>query len=278
MSKSGFWIQQKYIVRGAVILVAGLWGSLSSVSNVRATDEFVTNSITVPTATVRGVVRANAEATLATDLPARVTKIHYREGEAFHKGDLLIEFDCRRYKARKMGAQADYQARKIAWQSNLRLSKRGAIGQTELRISRADMDKALAGVRELEAQTSLCKIHAPYNGRVVEQMIHEYEYAGPSVSLLKIIDDSRLEISLIVPSNWLSWLHKGTAFTFTVDETGKSYPATVKQLGAEVDPVSQTLRIKGVFVKTSQDALSGVLAGMSGTAAFSDKTRTALLR
>ena len=82
--------------------------------------------------------------------------------------------------------------------------------------------------------------------------------------ILRIIDDTTLEIDLIVPSDWLSWLDKGARFTFTVDETGKQYEADVIRLNAAVDPVSQTIKIRANFVGEP----AGVLAGMSGFAKF----------
>ena len=48
---------------------------------------------------VRGVIRAIDQAALSTDLQARVMQIGFREGESFKKGDLLISFDCERYRA-----------------------------------------------------------------------------------------------------------------------------------------------------------------------------------
>ena len=50
--------------------------------------------------TSRGVVRARAEAVIATDLNARIVALPFRKGDRFKKGDTLVEFDCRRYKSR----------------------------------------------------------------------------------------------------------------------------------------------------------------------------------
>jgi len=95
-------------------------------------------------------------------------------------------------------------------------------------------------------------------------MVNEHESVGPDQKLLSILSDEKLEIELIVPSGWLTWLKKGVEFQFLIDETGLDYKAKVEQLGASVDPVSQTIRVKGGF----QSQSSEVLSGMSGTAKF----------
>jgi multidrug efflux pump subunit AcrA (membrane-fusion protein) len=68
----------------------------------------------------------------------------------------------------------------------------------------------------------------------------------------------------LAPSKWLTWLKIGSTFKFRVDETSHEYPAKVSELGARVDPVSQTIRLTGLLNK--QDA--ALLAGMSGSAHF----------
>lgn len=71
-------------------------------------------------------------------------------------------------------------------------------------------------------------------------------------------------MQLNVPSAWLAWLERGTAFEVNIDETRKSYAATVTELGARVDPVSQTLPVKAVINGRHEE----LLAGMSGVARF----------
>ena len=58
-------------------------------------------------------------------------------------------------------------------------------------------------------------------------------------------------------------LKPGQTFSFTPDETGQAFNATVKRLGARIDEGSQTL----LLVATLPNA-SGLMAGMSGTAHF----------
>ena len=56
----------------------------------------------------------------------------------------------------------------------------------------------------------------------------------------------------------------GREFGFFVDETQSNYAASVERIGAEVDPVSQTIKLYAKLKNIDQR----VLAGMSGTAVF----------
>src|SRR4051794_10501313 len=75
---------------------------------------------------VHGVIRASQQATITTDLAARVNSIGFREGQRFSKGETLIAFDCRRQIAELAAATAQQREMEIAYQSALILEKRSA--------------------------------------------------------------------------------------------------------------------------------------------------------
>ena len=86
----------------------------------------------------------------------------------------------------------------------------------------------------------------------------------PLGRLIEIIGSGILEVQLLVSSKWLSWLVKDYPIQILVDETKKSYDATIEYIGANIDPVSQTIDITAKFLE-NHDSL---LPGMSGTASF----------
>jgi multidrug efflux pump subunit AcrA (membrane-fusion protein) len=126
------------------------------------------------------------------------------------------------------------------------------------------MDRREAETRSLEARCGGCKVFAPFDGRVVEKMAQVHEIAQPNQALIKIINDSKLELVLMVPSAWLPALAQGTRFKVAVDESGATLDARIVQSTGLIDPVSQSARLIGELVGPAE----GVQAGMSGTAIF----------
>lgn len=214
---------------------------------------------------VRGVIRSSNEAVLSTDIVARVSAMPLKEGDSFVAGDLLIRFDCAVQEAEIAAARAAYSAAREVFVSSEELASFNAIGKSDLRTARSRMEQADAEAKAAEARSRDCEIRAPFSGRVVETMIHAHETSGRGEPLMKILDDTDLEIELLVPSNWLVWLKAGTAFSFLVDETGNTYSASISRLGGAVDPVSQTIRIFGALNARPEE----ILSGMSGNAVFS---------
>lgn len=215
---------------------------------------------------IRGLLRPMREATLSSDILGKIVDLPFEEGMAFRKGDVLVRFDCARYKAELAAARAEHAARKKTYDNNKELATYNAVATLQVGVSRDELAKAQAGVEAASALVGGCTIQAPWNGRVVENLAHRYETVQPGKELLRILDDSELEVTVIVPSKWLRWLKAGTPFRFSVDETGKSYQARVKWIGSRVDPVSQTVRLTGRLDNVHRE----LLAGMSGAAHFDE--------
>lgn len=218
--------------------------------------------------TVRGVVKPVVEAVIASEIQALVKRMPFRDGDAFKKGDLLIEFECDKYRAELASAQADLEARQQTVINNEELATLHGIGRLEVEISRAELKKALAVYKRAQIIVHGCRIPAPFPGRVVKTLVHPHESVNPFDDLMNIVNNQQLDIELLLPSTSLQWVKKKSPFMFHIDETQKDYGAEVVEIGARVDPVSQTIRVFGRF--NQQPA--GVLAGMSGSAKFPEGT------
>jgi RND family efflux transporter MFP subunit len=200
--------------------------------------------------------------TLSSETSARIDRITTRVGEHFRKGDLLIAFDCVTQRAQVARAKAvATQAEKTA-AINQRLANLKSIGELELDVSRAEVEKARADLAIANAAAFKCEIAAPFNGITVEQKAQEFQYATPGQPLLEILDERSLEIELIAPSRWLGWMKPGYGFAVHIEETDKTYPAEITRVGGRVDPVSQTIKVFGEIRGDSAE----LMAGMSGRA------------
>lgn len=213
---------------------------------------------------IRGVVRPSAQAAIATHISARVVSVPFKEGEAFRKGDLLIEFDCKRQRAEFASIDATRREMLANLNSALFLKRRNAGSKHDADTARARFDKAKADSAAILVRLEECKISAPYDGRIATLNIHPHELPATTDPLLSIVALKHPQIELVVPSNWLTWLKKGSQFRFLVEETGNSYTGKVERIAPTVSTVSQTIKVYAKFVKATDD----ILPGMSGTAEF----------
>jgi membrane fusion protein, multidrug efflux system len=214
---------------------------------------------------IRGIIRAVETAMISTELPMRVASIGFLEGDRFKRGDVLVEFDCRRPRAELAAAEAQHHEMKLTLDNNRVLQKAQAVGRHDFDVSMSRVVKAAAEAEALRVRLDQCRVIAPYNGRVLELSLHAFETPQPGKPFIGIVAEGQLEIDLVVPSMWVRWLAVDAPLTFSVDETGTAHVARIKRIGASVDAISQTIKIVAAF----DQAAVTILSGMSGTAEFS---------
>lgn len=198
--------------------------------------------------------------TLSSELSAKISRITVKEGERFKAGQLIIEFDCNLQIAQLNKAKIQLQIAKNVWEGNRRLNNMNAVGQVELKNSETEVYKAQADIVYIQTMIQKCKIAAPFSGRVTEQKAREQQFIQAGQPLIDILDDSSLELEIIIPSRWLSWIKINYPFKVHIDDTDKNYPAKIIRIGAKIDPVSQSIKVIAII----DGNFSELLAGMSG--------------
>lgn len=219
---------------------------------------------TAPTYEARALIQAVSEVTLASEISGRIDTLAHLEGGRFAKGDTLIRFDCRAYEARLQVAKAALKIANLTLDTVRKRAALGSVGSLEVGIAEADVDKAKGEVAAADFPVDRCHIRAPFDGRVVELAAHLHETVSVGVPMMHIIDDQNLQVKIVVPSLWLSWLDVGSAFDIEIDETGEVLHGRVTRLGALVDAVGQSIPAFAAL-DVGSDKL---IAGMSGSVRF----------
>jgi membrane fusion protein (multidrug efflux system) len=243
-----------------LLLMALLAGNALAQSPSAATSSLMTDK----DGRIRTQLSSRNAVTISSELAARIATFSLHEGDSFRTGQLLVGFDCSLYQSQLRKAEASIEAAAALVQSNLRLAELNSIGKFEVEQAQAKLKEAQAEAATNRTVVSRCSINAPFNGRVAKRHVAAHQYVSPGTPMLDILESAQLEVQMIVPSKWLAWLKPGTAFTVEVEELGKSFPAKVRRLGAQIDPVSQSVAVVGV-IDSNQPVL---LPGMSGWATF----------
>lgn len=218
---------------------------------------------------IRTQLSSRNAVTLSSELAARIATLSVREGDAFRTGQPLVVFDCSLYQSQLRKAEAGIDAANALLQSNQRLAELNSIGRFEVEQAQARLKEAQAEAASGRTIVSRCSIAAPFNGRVARRHVAAHQYVTPGSPLLDVLESGQLEVQMIVPSKWLAWLKTGAPFSVEVEELGKRFPARVLRLGAQIDPVSQTLPVVGAI--DGEHAV--LLPGMSGWAVFAQQPR-----
>ena len=212
----------------------------------------------------RALLTPRQEAVLSAELAGRIAALPVEEGMAFAEGDVLVRFACDLHEAALAEERASNSAARATLENHRQLAALRSAGALDVSLAEAEVRRTAARVTMQQGMVNRCQITAPFAGRVVSWHARPHESVAAGSPLLSILDDSALDLELVVPSPWLAWLRNGTALRVRVDETGTIHAAQVRGIGARIDAVSQSVPIKASFVEAPQS----LLAGMSGTALF----------
>lgn len=194
---------------------------------------------------IRAQLRARRRTVLSSELAGRIAELTVREGERFEAGQRLLALDCSLHEARRAQKRAAAQQAERELEIKHELDRLNAIGRLELEAAAATRAMAEAELAIAEVMVERCVVIAPFSGRVAELPVERHQFVAEGEELVAILDHTVLEVEMIVPSRWLTWLAPGNVFTVELDETGRAYPGSVTRLGARIDPVSQSIKVFG---------------------------------
>ncbi len=230
-----------------------------------AADTLVAGENTALQTDIRAYLVPQSHTTLSAHIDGEIERLTVKEGDTFGAGAPLVIFDCSMLKAQYRKASSALRAASDKNKVMQRLATLHSVGTLEADSSRAEEQQAEADLKLQETKMRGCQIHAPFAGRVATLTMREHQYVTTGQAIMKILDHRHLEMEMIVPSRWLTWLKVKTPFILQIDETGKRYPSQVIRLAAEADPLSQSLKVVG---RINGDH-PNLMPGMSGGAYFS---------
>jgi membrane fusion protein, multidrug efflux system len=180
-----------------------------------------------------------------------------------------VHFECDEQQARLKMSEAELAAARESHEAKLRLQGLQQAGEVEVSMAASAAERARAQVELTRAQLNQCAVVAPFSGRVVKVAAKPFQSVSAGQPLLELVSDGPLKLRLNVPGKWVSWLKKGTKFNVQIDETSKSYHATVIAINGRIDAVSQTVEVEAAIDQRAPD----LLPGMSGTARLAPGVR-----
>jgi len=193
---------------------------------------------------------------------ARINKLNVTLGSTFKSGNTLITFNCNDPRARRDMTKAELSGAVETHTAKLRMQGLDQAGDVEVSLAASVVAKARADVSLAELQIRYCSIKAPWDGRVAKVYVRNHMTVTPGQPMLDLVKSGPLRLRVNVPSRLLSQLKVDLQFEVTIDETGKTYQASVAAINSRVDSVSQTVEIEGLMTQSFPE----LLAGMSGTA------------
>ncbi len=215
--------------------------------------------------TVDAVLVPRSSTVISSSQDGKIADIPLQNGDSFHEGDVLIQYDC---------ADLEAEAEMAGYQKDLTQVKSDGLNQLFKLDIISDIDRmnietenrqAKAKMKIYKSKLSSCTIKADFDGHVTKRLANAGEYTRTDRVLMEVASDEPLEIEFLLPSKWLRWVNVGAPLRLTLNENDQNYQAHVTRIYGEVDPVSQSIQMRAAL-ETYDTPL---LPGMSGKATLS---------
>lgn len=218
-----------------------------------------------------GRVVARRASFLGFEHQGLLAEVRVEEGDRVKKGDILATLNVTRYQAQHRELLADLTLNFATWkETKARLGlaqvtakrrksllKSNNVSrqrydealfnekalQSKLSANDAAIEKVKAAIALIEVDIKLSKIFAPFDGMIVERLVDEGAALAAGTSVVRLIEDSVMEVRIGVPTKIAQRLNKAASYDIEID--GRTYPGKLRTVLSVLDV--ETRAVPAIF-------------------------------
>lgn len=208
----------------------------------------VGNRTMVASYTGTAALTPRAEAEVAAKASGIALRVLAQEGQTVRAGQPLVQLD--RDRARLQVAQAQSQVGKL--EANYRrasqLAAQKMVSANDVDQLRYDLANARSALNMARLELQYGTVTAPISGQVVFVAVKPGNFVQINSTVMKLMDNSRLEATLNVPERDIALLRKGQKVLMDVDAVpGERFEGVIDRIAPMVDAGSGTFRVFCAF-------------------------------
>lgn len=210
-----------------------------------------------------GKLAANQSVIVKTEMPGRIAKIHFKDGQVVKEGDPLVEFDSEQLRLEADQARSKAAQYAQLHQRSLELFQKKLISPTEYEKAKAEFEQTRAQAAEKDLLVRKSIIRAPFEGvlGIREKDISIGAYVNQNVEIVSLVDTDPMLVDFNVSGAYSESLRAGQEIQISVDGTGlENISAKIEALDARVDETGNTLRVRGSIPNKNGHLRPGMFA------------------
>lgn len=202
-----------------------------------------------------GTLSAVNSVVLSSEVPGRIAKIYFKNGQAVGASMPVIQIDDAKDQATydSFVAELDLSRHKYE-RANLLLNQ--AISAEELETLKANVAADEANVKNALVSLNQKEIQAPFAGILGAFNVQVGDYVTAGDPLVTLVDSSRLRVDFNIPQNLVSKLKLGQLVNISVDAyPRKTFYGTVSFIASIVNKDTRSIAVQAL-VPNPQNLLS----------------------
>ncbi|MCA8901559.1 MAG: efflux RND transporter periplasmic adaptor subunit [Hyphomonas sp.] len=195
-----------------------------------------------------GTLEARERVDLTLNTADRVTAIYFDDGDRVTQGKTLLSLAQGEQAALVDAAEATATEARQRHERMVQLAKEKTVAQSAVDEARRDLNAANAQLRAVQSRQKDRVLVAPFDGVLGFRMVSVGSYVRAGDVVAELMDDSRMKLDFSVPSTFLRSTAKGTKITAETDDLpGILFEGEVDTVGAAIDPVTRSIRVRAIL-------------------------------
>ena len=207
---------------------------------------------------VTGEFRSVDSVEMRPEIPGRISRMNFKDGQSVAAGDLLIALDDRIVRAELAQAQAEADLAASNYKRAQDLFGRQFISSRGLDEAKANAEIAAAKRDLAQARLARTELRAPFAGRVGlrQHSVGDYVKDG---ELLAILEDSRrMHFDFRVPERFADMVRVGQRLVVQTDQIERAIRAQVAAIDVRVDQDGRFLQLRALVDNPGQQFKTGM--------------------
>ncbi|WP_295873677.1 efflux RND transporter periplasmic adaptor subunit [uncultured Zhongshania sp.] len=206
-----------------------------------------------------GTLLAQESIDISSNVTEKITALHFNDGDAVTKGQLLITLQQDEEAAQLSSAKADLaeEERELARLKGLIASQSAA--QTEYDQRQTAKLRAASKIAEIEALLAERNIRAPFSGVIGLRELSPGALVSPGTNIATLDDLSVMRMDFQLPSLSLTAIATGQSVIARSEALAEDFNATISAIASRINPVDRSITARALIQNPDHKLKPGML-------------------
>ncbi len=195
-------------------------------------------------AEVQATVRAAETAMATAEIPGRILRMNFEEGDPIRKGQLVAVLDVEGTETQRAEletaaglAQTVYERQQKLWEQNIG-------SEIQYLQAKNNYERIQQQIKAIDIQANKRNVYAPLSGTVDRVSLRTGESAGPGAPILSIISTNDLQVVADAPEALLAKVKLRQQVLVRVPAANVDFRAPITRIGRSVDASNRTFEVE----------------------------------
>ncbi|MFN4300075.1 MAG: efflux RND transporter periplasmic adaptor subunit [Thermaurantimonas sp.] len=216
-------------------------------ASLKAEETFVTNAEVLPFEWVD----------ITAEVAAKVQSIHFDEGKAVKKGDVLVKLDAEEALARMQSLEAQVELAEKNFNRTETLYKQGGVSAEEYETAKSRYQQLKADLSAARAIVNKHIIKAPFDGITGVRNFSPGTFVNPQQVLVKLWQTNLLKVEIDLPERYSGYVSPGDAVEIRSQFHPEGLIAKVYAIEPVIDKTLRSSKVRAKIANSDQKLIPG---------------------